>query len=147
MKTLLTVLLFVFMPSLIFSQGFVPNDVEMALSRIEQAFRTASPQSIEDMIPSSITMRLQDSLYQSISSIQAMNVLKSFFDSKKDISFQLTTPGHGTMSFTDAATGKKETVAVDLWMARHMTGPTIYALNISNYPQATVFYNIPGNKK
>jgi hypothetical protein len=120
----------------------VPMPVEMALTRIEQALRTGYPASIEDMLPSGITMRLGDSLYQSASSIYALDRLTKFFADKDSIDFRFGLPGSGTMTYSQ--NGQRDTVEVDVWLKWSFGEIEIYALNISNYPIATVFFDIPG---
>lgn len=144
MKTYLIILLFILMSSAGFSQ-WVPADIENALSRIENSIRKGNPSSIEDMLTNGMTIRLEDSLYQSISGIQALNVLNQYFENKQNITFRFTTPGDGKMIYTE--NGKQDTVNVDVWLRRSIGGPIINAINISNYPIATVFFDIPRNKK
>jgi hypothetical protein len=129
----------------VFSQLGVPHEVENALFRIENAFEHGSPGDVEDLLSSSITMRLADSLYQGISSIQAMNLLKDFFADKDSIDFRFTLPGNGTMIYLSG--GKRDTTQVDVWLRGRRDELGMYAINISNYPTATVFYNIPRKKE
>jgi hypothetical protein len=124
--------------------GRLPSSVEISLQRIEQALRTGSPGSIEDLLNSGITMRLEDSLYQSISSIYALGKLKKYFSDKDSIDFRFGLPGSGSMTFSQD--GKRDTVNVDVWLKRSPGGTEVYALNISNYPLATVFFDIPRRK-
>jgi hypothetical protein len=145
MKTYLIAMLLVCFSSVGFSQWFLPADVEMSLNRIESAFRDGNPSSIEDLIPSGITMRLDDSLYESISSITAMKALDNYFADKDSIQFKFALPGNGQMIYLK--NGKKETVEVDVWLRRYAGFPEIYALNISNYPIATIFFNIHHKEK
>ncbi len=146
MRTIMAAVVLLLLPLMATAQPWVPRDVEMALNRIQQAFRTADPASIEDMIPSGITMRLADSLYRDISSIQALDLLKQYFADKDSIDFHMVgMPGTGTMYYTQ--NGQRDTVNVDVWLMRGRFEVNIYALNISNYPTATVFFNIPRSKK
>jgi hypothetical protein len=123
----------------------VPMPVDLALTRIEQAIRTGDPASIEDMLASGITMRLRDSLYQSISSIYALDRLSKFFADKDSIDFRFGLPGSGTMIYSQ--NGQRDTVQVDVWLKWSDGGIEVYALNISNYPIATVFFDIPRAKE
>ncbi len=141
MKTYLAVLSLLFCASPLFSQWFLPSDVEMSLNRVEMAIQSGNPNSIEDLIPSGITMRLEDSLYENISSIAAMDLLNKYFEDKDSIQFHFGLPGNGLMTYT--GNGKKNTLNVDIWLRRKDGFPEIYALNISNYPIATVFFRIP----
>jgi len=145
MKTFLLVLLFLVCTPSVYSQGWLPREVDFTLGRIEQAFRSGHPSSIEDLLVSGMTMRLGDSLYESISSITALNALEEFFADKDSIDFQFGLPGSGMMIYSSA--GKRDTTAVDVWLRRVPGGVGLYALNISNYPIATVFFNIPREKK
>jgi hypothetical protein len=146
MRTLIIGTLIILCSTQAFSQLGVPQNVEFALNRIEQAIRTGSPSAIEDLIQSGITMRLGDSLYQSISSITAMELLKEYFADKDSIDFRFGLPGQGTMIYSSG--GKRESTHVNVWLSRGRGDIRVHALNISNYPLATVFYNIhPGKDK
>jgi len=140
MKTLLMGMLILFCCTQAFSQIHIPRNVEFTLNRIESAIRTGDPASVEDLIQSGITMRLGDSLYQRISNITAMNLLKEFFADKDSIDFRFGLPGNGTMIYSSG--GKRESTQVDVWLKRDQGEIGVYALNISNYPIATVFFNI-----
>ena len=122
------------------SQNGITRNVESSLHRIEFAIREGSPAAVEDLIQSSIIMRLEDSLYQGISSITAMNLLKKFFAGKDSIDFRFELPGHGTMTYSTG--GNRESTQVDVWLRRDRGEIGIYALNISNYPAATMFLNL-----
>jgi hypothetical protein len=127
-----------------YSQIGVSRNIEFALHRIEYAIRDGYPAAVEDLIQSGITMRLGDSLYQNISSITAMNLLKEFFAEKDSIEFRFILPGQGTMTYSSG--GKRESTQVDVWLKRDRGEIGVYALNISNYPIATVFFNIHPDK-
>jgi hypothetical protein len=145
MKKILVVVILLLCFTQAFSQLGIPRNVEFALGRIEQAFRSGYPGSIEDMLQSGITMRLDDSLYQSISSIYALDLLKKFFTDKDSIDFRFGLPGSGTMYYT--TNGKRDTMQVDVWLRRNRGEVLIHAINISNYPIATVFFDIHKNEK
>jgi hypothetical protein len=145
MKRLFVVFMFLFCVSGASAQGWLPPDVDFTLGRIEQAIRSGDPSSIEDLLVSGMTMRLGDSLYESISSITALDALQKFFEDKDTIDFQFGLPGSGTMMYSSA--GKQDTVAVDVWLRRIPGGIGIYALNISNYPLATVFFRMSRQKE
>jgi hypothetical protein len=145
MESYLLVIFILFCSSQTFSQWFLPSDVEMSLHRIESAIRSGNPNSIEDLIPSGITMRLKDSLYESVPSITAMNLLNNYFADKDSIQFRFGLPGNGQMMYY--RNGKKSTIEVDIWLRRRDGYPEIYAINISNYPIATVFFNIHHKEK
>ncbi len=120
------------------AQRWIPDYVESAMYRVEQAFRMGSPGSIEDLVPSRVTIRLGDSLYTDISSIQAMQVLRHFFAGIQPVQVQFAPFGTGEMIYK--AGGEQDTTHVDVWFRRSMEGLVIHALNISNYPEATVFF-------
>jgi hypothetical protein len=146
MRILLIASLLLFVSPNVFAQwAGVPMPVDLALTRIEQAIRTGDPASIEDMLASGITMRLRDSLYQSISSIYALDRLSKFFADKDSIDFRFGLPGSGTMIYSQ--NGQRDTVQVDVWLKWSDGGIEVYALNISNYPIATVFFDIPRAKE
>ena len=146
MKTILLVALVLFLPVLGSAQPGVAHDVEMVLARIEHAFRTSNPTSIEDLFPTSTLMRLGDSLYWSASGIKAMDLLKAYFADKDSIVCSVGRLGTGELSYV--IDGKRESVRVDVWLMRNRGELELHALNISNYPTATVFMNIhPAKKK
>jgi hypothetical protein len=144
MKSYVIAVFLLFCSSQAFSQWFLPSDVELSLNRIEQAIRSSDPRSIEDMISSGITMRLGDSLYESVSNITAINALDNFFADKDSIQFYFGIPGNGRMVYYQ--NGKKKSDEVDVWLRRRNGFIEIYALNISNYPIATVFFRMHEKK-
>jgi hypothetical protein len=144
MKTIFVLLLALTCSAAAFSQPGVPQDVEFALGRIENAFRMANPGSIEDMLSWNLTIRLADSLYQGVSRIQSLDLLKKFFADKDSIDFRFSLPGSGTMVYSSA--GKRDTTQVDVWLRGTRDDIGLYAINISNYPLATVFFDIHGHK-
>jgi hypothetical protein len=116
----------------------------MSFSRIEQAFETASPENLWPLFPSRITIRIEDSLYQDISSLQAELILKEYFQNKDSVEFRFsgkfahnrTADGNGVMTYV--SNKKKEIINVDVYLTE--VG-SILAINISNYPSSTAFYN------
>ena len=140
MKSYIVIVFILFCSSQAFSQWFLPSDVETSLNRIEYAIRNGNFNSIEDLIPSGITMRLDDSLYESIPSIYAMKALDNFFADKDSIQFYFGIPGNGRMVYYQD--GKKKSEEVDVWLRRRDGFIEISAINISNYPIATVFFRI-----
>jgi hypothetical protein len=140
MKTVIAILMILLYFSLAPAQFLgVPRDVEFTLQRIEHAFATGNPSGIDDLISSSIIMRLNDSLYYDISSIRAMDLLKKFFANIDSLQFNFNLPGTGQMIYYSG--GKKYKDNVDVWIYRRMGDIGIRALNISNYPTATVFFD------
>jgi hypothetical protein len=136
------IILSLILNSLSFAQNF-----EMAFSRIEQAFSTSSPQSLWPLLSSRMTIRIQDSLYQEISTIQSESVLKEFFQNKDSVEFKFagkfnyyrTAEGNGVLTyFIDK---KKVSINVDVYLNDFRGEVLISALNISNYPSSTAFYN------
>jgi ribosomal protein S9 len=69
-----------------------------------------------------------------------MNLLREFFANKDSIDFRFGLPGNGTMTYSSS--GKRESTQVDVWLKRDQGEIGVYALNISNYPIATVFFNV-----
>jgi hypothetical protein len=145
MKTHSVTALILLFPVVLFAQPGVPRDVEFALARIERAFQTASPMSIEDLLPMSTLMRLGDSLYWSASRIRALDLLKGYFSGKESIVFRFDSPGSGRLIYSEA--GKRDTVNVDVWLSRSRGEVSLYALNISNYPLATIFMDIHPSRR
>lgn len=144
MKTIFAILLALTCSAAAFSQPGVPQNVEFALGRIENALRTANPGAIEDLLSWNMTLRLADSLYQGVSRIQSLDLLKKFFSDKDSIDFRFTLPGSGTMVYSSA--GKRDTTQVDVWLRGTRDEIGLHAINISNYPLATVFFDIHGHK-
>ena len=140
MKSYIVIVFILFCSSQAFSQWFLPSDVETSLNRIEYAIRNGNFNSIEDLIPSGITMRLDDSLYESVPSIYAMKALDNFFADKDSIQFYFGIPGNGRMVYYQD--GKKKSEEVDVWLRRRDGFIEISAINISNYPIATVFFRM-----
>jgi hypothetical protein len=124
----------------VFAQWSLSGNVGIALNRIEQALRSGSPNSISDMLASPITMRLGDSLYIDIAGMQASQLLNNFFTNKQVINFDTGLPGNGSLIYTEG--GKRDTVRVDLGLQWAMGGPLVRWLNISNYPMATMFFDL-----
>lgn len=146
MKTIFLFALVLIFPVLVSAQPGVPRDVEFVLARIQHAFQTSNPTSIEDLLPMSTMMRLGDSLYWSASRIEALDLLKAYFADKDSVVFRFSSPGSGRLTYTVG--GKRESVDVDVWLIRTRGEVGLCALNMSNYPLATVFMNIhPANKK
>jgi hypothetical protein len=137
------IILVLILSSLSFAQNF-----EMALLRIEQAFKTASPGNIWPLISSGMSARIEDSLYQDISSIQAESILKEFFQNKDSIDFRFTgkfahyrnAEGNGIMTFV--SDWKKESINVDVYLIDIKGETFISAIDISNCPSPIVFYNL-----
>lgn len=137
MKKLFFILLLAACPA-IYSQ-VLPADLDNALKRIEQAFKAGQPDQISDLIQSGMPVRLEDSLYTSSANMQISDLLRNYFQQRRVVSFHFNTPGNGKLIVEKE--GKTDTLNVDIWMRRGMGGPVLQALNISNYPLATVFYH------
>lgn len=130
-----------------FSQNYDSNRFEMAFTRIEQAFETASPCNLWPLISSGMTIRIEDSLYQEISSIQSESVLKEYFKNKDSVEFRFagklahyrTAEGNGVITYVSKKI--KESINVDVYLEVYRGDVFISALNISNYPSVMVFFN------
>lgn len=138
---------YIFILALILNSLSFTQNFEMAFSRIEQVFRTSSPQSLWPLLSPRMTIRIQDSLYQEISTIQSESVLKEFFQNKDSVEFKFagkfnyyrTAEGNGVLTyFIDK---KKVSINVDVFLNDFRGEVLISALNISNYPSSTAFYN------
>jgi hypothetical protein len=150
-------------PVLLLLTAFLMVDGVRAQTMIEQAFRTKDLTSIENMFSSSMKLRLGDSLYSYISSIEAIDLLDDFLAERDSICLRFTTNGRGPMTYgvetgllvgpmqrepgtsailsgtmASIVKGRCETTQVDLWFGEGK----LLALNISNYPIATVFLDI-----
>lgn len=138
---------YIFVLALILSSLSSAQIFEMAFSRIEQAFETASPQNIWPLISSRMTIRIEDSLYQFISSIQSESVLNEFFQDKDSVEFRFagkfnygrTAEGNGVLTYV--LDKKKVSINVDVYLNNYRGEALISAINISDYPSSTAFYN------
>ncbi len=144
MKRLLLIALLLLSSQALFAQWNLDGYLGIALNRVDQAFRSGSPNSISDMLGSPITMRLGDSLYTDIAGMQASRLLNDFFRDKQIVSFTTGLPGSGALIFTEG--GKTDTMRVDVGLHRAVGGPDIRWLNISNYPMATMFFDLRRDK-
>lgn len=139
----LSLFVVLFFPSILAAQPDVSHNVEAALIRVEQAFRTRSPRSIEDLFVSGVTMRIGDSLYQSISSIRGLELLKSFFAGIDSVDFRFMMRGTNLVNNSGrmiySLDGHRDTTNVDVWFANTHGEIMLNAINISNYPIATIF--------
>lgn len=124
-------ILILILSSLSFTQNY-----EMALYRIEQAFITASPSDLWPLISYPITIRIEDSLYQDISDIQAEKILKEFFQNKDSIEFD-----RQNRVITYVEDKKRKSLNVDVFLKNFRGEVLISAINISNYPSSTAFFN------
>ena len=139
--------LILILPAICLSQGNDPQRYDMAFFRIEQAFRNASPSDLWPFISSQMTIRIEDSLYQDISNIQTESLLKRFFQDKDSIEFRFdgkffhfrSANGNGIISYV--VNKKRQSLKVDVYLNDFSGGGLISALNISNYPSSTAFYN------
>lgn len=144
MKRFLFFALLILSSQALFAQWNLAGNPGIALNRVDQAFRSGSPNSISDMLGSPITMRLGDSLYIDIAGMQASRLLNDFFRDKQIVSFTTGLPGSGSLVFTRG--GKTDTMRVEVGLQRAMGGPDIRWLNVSNYPMATMFFDLRKNK-
>ena len=143
-RSLLVVAFLLFSSPALFAQWDLSGNVGVALNRVEQAFRSGSPNAISDMLGSPVTMRLGDSLYVDIAGQVASQLLNDFFKGKNVISFDTGLPGSGQLIYAEG--GKRDTMRVDVGLHRAMGGPDIRWLNISNYPMATMFFDLRRDK-
>jgi hypothetical protein len=135
---LLIVLLF--LPAVLFAQPAATQDLEVAQRRIEQAFRSASPASIGDLLTENMTIRLGSSLHKRVSSREALDLLNTFFSNKDSIEV-IFGPAGGIMIYAQG--GKRDTTAVDLRFTRAHGDLLLNALNISNQPLPTILMDMP----
>jgi len=122
--------------SLSYSQIYDPHKFEMAFVRIEQAFETASPGNLWPLISYPITIRIEDSLYQDISDIQAEKILEEFFQNKDSIEFDRQ---NNLIAYVENK--KRKSLNVDVYFKNSRGEVLISAINISNYPSSTAFFN------
>ena len=134
--------------ALILSSLSSAQNFEMAFLRIEHAFRTASLGNLWPLISSGMSARIEDSLYQDISSIQAESILKEFFQNKDSVAFRFAgkfaycgnAEGSGIMTYVSDR--KKESINVDVYLIDIKGETLISAVDISNSPSPIVFYNL-----
>lgn len=138
---------YIFILALILNSLSFAQNYEMAFSRIEQAFCTSYPQSLWPLLSSRMTIRIEDSLYQDISSIQSESVLKEFFQDKDSVEFRFagkfannrTAEGNGILTYVVGK--RKVSINIDVYLNNYRGESLISAINISNYPSSTAFYN------
>ncbi len=140
MKRCIVILAVLLLPATLLGQwGLSGGRLGMALSRIEHALKTGSATSLGDLLTGTVTLRLGDSLFVDISGIRAQSLLNRFFATRQVVRFDEGLPGSGTLIVSQ--NGRQDTTRVDVWLQRAVGGPEIRALNISNYPLATVFFD------
>jgi len=129
-------ILVLILSSLSYSQIYDLHRFEMAFARIEQAFETASPGNLWPLISYPITIRIEDSLYQDISDIQAEKILEEFFQNKDSIEFDRQ---NNLIAYVENK--KRKSLNVDVYFKNSRGEVLISAINISNYPSSTAFFN------
>jgi len=120
---------------------------EMVFTQIEQAFDRGNLNNIWALLNSRVTIRIEDSLYRDASDIQVESLLKSFFETKDSLKFKFAgksfhlngAESNGLLSYT--ADNKRSSLNVDVYLSGLKGDILIYAMNLSNYPSSTVFYN------
>lgn len=143
MRRYLFFAILIFSSQALFAQWSLSGNVGIALNRIEQALRYGSPNSVSDMLASPVTIRLGDTLYTDIAGMQAEELLNKFFADKQVVRFDTGLPGSGELIYSEG--GARDTMRVDVLLQRAIGGPEIRALNISNYPMATMFFDLHKN--
>ncbi len=78
----------------------IPKNIELAFDRIELAFRSGDPVSMEDILRPSMKMRLEDTLYGAITGLNAMAKLRLFFADKESVDFHFALPASRTMGYS-----------------------------------------------
>ncbi len=142
MRRYLLFAILMFSSQALFAQWSLSGNVGVALNRIEQSLRNGSPNAISDMLASPVTIRLGDTLYTDIAGMQAEELLNKFFADKQVVRFDTGLPGSGELIYSEG--GARDTMRVDVLLQRAIGGPEIRALNISNYPMATMFFDLHG---
>ncbi len=120
---------------------------EMVFTQIEQAFDRGNLNNIWALLNSRVTIRIEDSLYRDASDIQVEALLKSFFVTKDSLRFRFAgksfhmngAESNGLLSYT--VNNKRSSLNVDVYLSSLKGDILIYAMNLSNYPSSTVFYN------
>ena len=120
---------------------------EMVFTQIEHAFDRGNLNNIWALLNSRVTIRIEDSLYRDASDIQVESLLKSFFESIDSLKFKFAgksihmsgAVSNGLLSYT--VNNKRSSLNVDVYLSSLKGDILIYAMNLSNYPSSTVFYN------
>lgn len=144
-KLILLMLLFAFTQSS--SQTKDAQRYEMIFTQVEQAFNRGNLNNIWALLNSRVTIRIEDSLYRDASDIQVESLLKSFFEKKDSLKFKFAAKNfymngaesNGLLSFT--IDNKRNSLNFDIYLSGLKGDVLIYAMNLSNYPSSTVFYN------
>ncbi|MDP4116728.1 MAG: hypothetical protein Q8903_11370 [Bacteroidota bacterium] len=114
------------------------SGADMQKIRIEQAVKAGDFNLIEDMFSNSMTIRLDDSLYQDVSCITALDLLNKYFEDKGSIKFRMSISDNGDMTYVQ--NGEKKKVHVDMFFKIENNNIVIRDINFSNYPTPTMFY-------
>jgi hypothetical protein len=108
--------------------------VESALFKIETAIQRGNMNSLESLLASTVTLRLEDSLYLNVSDIAALDLLKEYFKGIKLIKFSSS---RRILQF-EREDGARKSEYVDVVLGSDVN-VVITAINMSNYPAMTAF--------
>ena len=131
----------------VFAQIKDAQRYEIVFSQVEQAFDRGNLNNIWALLNSRVTIRIEDSLYRDASDIQVESLLKSFFEAKDSLRFRFAgkslhmnrAESNGLLSYS--LNNKSSSLNVDVYLSSLKGDILIYAMNLSNYPSSTVFYN------
>jgi len=120
---------------------------EMIFAQVEQDFYRGNLNNIWALLNSRVTIRIEDSLYSDASDVLVESLLKSFFETKDSLKFKFAgnnfymngAESNGLLSYT--VDNKRSSLSVDVYLSGLKGEVLIYAMNLSNYPSSTVFYN------
>jgi len=143
MKKIIVLMLLIF--TQVLAQTKDTQRYDIVFSQIEQAFDSGNLNNIWALLNSSVTLRIEDSLYRDESDIRVESLLKSFFEAKDSIKFRFVgnmygAENNGVLSYT--IDNKRSSLNVDVYLSSAKGEILIYALNFSNYPSSTVFDNL-----
>jgi hypothetical protein len=111
--------------------------VDNALFKIETAIQKGDVKRFEEMLASTVTLRLEDSLYLNISDMAALDLLKNYFRGMKSVKFNFDSNCSGILKF-EREDGAKKSEYVDVVFGGDMN-VLITAMNMSNYSKMTAF--------
>jgi|GEM_PF-2632252 len=106
---------------------------------IEHAFNSMDFNRIESMLSSSMGIRIDEKLYKNLNTITAIDVIKNYLLEKDAVSFKYISGSSWEMTYTKDNVSHKSNV--DILTKSGNLGISIYAINFSNHPLATAFFD------
>jgi hypothetical protein len=170
MKYLAAACIFILSISTAYTQHGLPQQVEQTLSRLEYAFNTSDTKDLQWVLPTSLRMRIEDSVFTNITDKYVMEMLHRYLAEKDSLEFKFTgslmseVDGKHTsgilpdMRFYGGGNVIKETVYIASGKLYYMSDGhhdnveiTVFivggvvGIDISRTPRGTAFFTSPYN--